>query len=263
MLPVAAAFARASFQQQLAYRVANWAGLFTNAAFLLFRCGVFVACYRNRTSIGDYSVLDATSFVTVTQAILMVAPVWGAVGLASDVRTGQIAVDLLRPVDLFAVTMARRLGISAYFVFARTIPLLAIGAGLGLLAPPSPLGALAFLVSVALGAWIGVAVLFLVEASSFWLESERGVRMIVVGLSTLPSGLLLPVDWYPGWVQTLFRATPFAYTLDLPAAIWLGQTTGHALAVALAVQVGWALAMTGLCRFALARGARRLQAVGG
>lgn len=263
MLAVAAAFARASFQQQLAYRVANWAGLFTNAAFLLFRCGVFTACYRNRSEIGGLSVLEATSFVTVTQAILMVAPVWGAVGLANDIRTGQIAVDLLRPIDLFTVTMARRLGISAYFAFARTVPLLALGAAAGLLGPPSPIGALAFLISVALGAWIGVAVLFLIETSSFWLESERGVRMIVLGLSTLPSGLLLPVGWYPEWLQTVFRATPFAYTLNLPAEIWLGQAAGRGLFGALAVQLAWALAMTVLCRTALARGARRLQAVGG
>ena len=101
MLSVAAAFARASFQQQLAYRVANWAGLFTNSAFLLFRASAFRACYAHRASIGGLDLADATTFVAVTQAILMVAPQWGAIGVAADVRSGQIAVDLLRPMDLF------------------------------------------------------------------------------------------------------------------------------------------------------------------
>lgn len=263
MFPVAAAFARASFQQQLAYRVANWAGLFTNSAFLLFRASVFQACYQHQTSIGGLDLLDATTFVTVTQAALMVAPQWGAVGLAADIRTGQIAVDLLRPIDLFTVTMARRLGVSAYFAVARMVPILAIGWVAGLLALPSVSAFLAFLASLALGAWIGNTVLFLIETSAFWLEAERGVRMIVLGLSVLPSGLLLPVVWYPEQVQTVFRATPFAYTLNLPAEIWLGRTGGAGLAGAFAVQLAWAVGMTVACRWALLRGARRLQAVGG
>lgn len=263
-LPVAAAFARAAFQQQLAYRVANWAGLFTNTAFLLLKAGVYTACYAERASIGGLDLRAATTFATVTQAALMVAPQWGAVGLAADVYTGQVAVDLLRPVDLFTVTMARRMAVSAYYAFARLVPVLAFGALAGLLAPPASLAAgLGFLASLAVGAWIGNAILFCIEASSFWLESEKGVRMFVLGLSVLPSGLLLPVAWFPPGAQGLLRATPFAYTINLPVEIWLGRAHGAGLAWALAVQLGWALALTVLAKVALARGARRLQIVGG
>lgn len=263
MLGTAGAFFRAALQQQLAYGVANGAGLFTNAAFLFFRAYAIEALYTHRAEIGGMDVAQAVGFVTLTQAILMVVPQWGAVGVAAEVYSGQIAVSLLRPVDFFGAYLARRFGISAYYVGMRMLPLLAVGAAAGLLPAPRPLGLLAFAASLGLGAWIANTLLFLVELSSFWLESERGVRHLVLSAMVLPSGLLLPIAFFPPAVQTLFRATPFPYSLALPAELWLGQVGRAEAATALGVQLGWAIALTVLARWGFARATRRLVLVGG
>ena len=217
-----AAFFRAALQQQLTYRVANWAGLFTNTFFLFFRAYVLMAMYTHRDAIGGMDVHEAVAYASITQAILMVVPQWGAVGVGAQVHSGQIAVELLRPVDFFGMYMARRLGVSAYYVGMRMLPVLAIGAAAGLLVAPDPVAALGFACSLVLGAWIANTLLFLVELSSFWLESERGVRYLVLGASILPSGLVLPLPFFPEPLQTLFRLTPFPYTMSLPAELWLG-----------------------------------------
>src|SRR5437762_9394492 len=60
----------------------------------------------SRSRVGGMSVADAVGYACVTQAILMVAPQWGPVGVAANVRSGQIAVDLLRPVDLVQIGRA-------------------------------------------------------------------------------------------------------------------------------------------------------------
>lgn len=262
MLGTYAAFGRAAFQQQLAYRVANWAGLFTNVFFLFFRAYLVEACYTADQAIGGLTVLQSVTYVTVTQAILMVVPMWGTVGLSAQVYTGQIAISMLRPVDFFGMKMAERLGVSAYYLLVRMSPLLAIGLAAGVLALPASVPLLAgFVASMLLGAWIAVAILFLIEVSSFWLESDKGVRYLVHGASMLPSGLILPVAWFPDAIQQVFRATPFAYTLNLPAEIWLGVHSS--LTTALLVQLGWAVALTVACKIAFDRGTARLQVVGG
>lgn len=58
----ALAFGRAAFQQHLTYRIANLAGIFTNASFLVMRAYVFEACYVARDSIGGLSVAQAVTF---------------------------------------------------------------------------------------------------------------------------------------------------------------------------------------------------------
>ncbi len=259
-----AAFARASFQQQLAYRVANWAGLFTNGFFLFFRAYMLVACYAERTDIGGLSVSDALTYCVVTQAILMVAPQWGTVGVSDSVRTGQVAVDLLRPVDYVGMVVARRLGVSGYYALVRMGPLLALGAVCGLLTAPVSVGsAVAFAVSLVMSACISCCVLFLIEVTSFWLEADKGVRLVVLGASLLPSGLILPLAYFPEPVQWLCRLTPFPYTLYLPAEIWMGQVQGLELVASLGAQLAWAVGLVVACRWAFARGTRRLLVLGG
>jgi len=259
-MAAALAFARAAFQQHLTYRVANFAGIFTNAFFLVMRAYVFEACYVARDTIGGLSVTQAVTFASVTQCVLMVAPQWGAIGVGANVRSGQIAVDLLRPVDFVTAVLSGRLGVSAYYAVVRMLPMLALAAALGILEAPTPGGLLAFLVTLALGALLANAILLLVEVSSFWIESERGVRYVVMGLALLPSGLLLPVAWFPEPLRTLFRLTPFPYTMNLPAEAWLGTAD---LWTGITVQLAWLVALLAACRLAVRAGTRRLQVHGG
>lgn len=242
--------------------MANWAGLFTNAFFLFFRAYVLGACTASGP-IGGYGQAEAISYAAVSQALLMVVPQWGVVGVASNVRTGQVAIDLLRPIDFFGLFLARRLGVSAYYLLVRMVPLLVVAWVGAVLLPPAWWLLPALVVSVLLGAIIANSLLFLIEISSFWLENETGVRYAVLGLASLLGGLVLPLAFFPPWVQQLSRWLPFEYTLYLPVQIWLGKHAGAELAWTLLAQAAWAVGMVGLCKLALWRGAARLRVAGG
>ncbi|MEZ4653667.1 MAG: ABC-2 family transporter protein [Candidatus Eisenbacteria bacterium] len=254
----------AAIRLQLVYRVANWSGLFTNSFFLFFRAYGLRACFAGRSTVGDLDITGVVTYVTVSQALLMVIPQWGRVEVAESVRTGQIGVDLCRPVDFYATYLAKRLGISAYYVAFRFLPLMAVGLVAGLLAPPADWTLLpVFAVTVALGAWVANSLLFLVEVSAFWLGSERGVRYLVLGGGNLLSGLILPLSFMPDSVQALSRGLPFEYTLYLPVRVYLGDFGGWSLPSALGMQLFWAVALALSCRLALAAGVRKLVVQGG
>lgn len=258
------AFARAALARQWTYGTANWAGLFTNSFFLFFRAYALQACYAARSTIGGLDVDDTLTYVTVSQALVMVCPQWGTVELAPAVKTGQVAIQLLRPVDLFGSLLARRLALSVYFVFARMLPVLGVGWAFDLLSPPDPTLLPAFVVSVALAAVIGTSLLVLVEVSAFWLESERGVRYLMLGAATLPSGLVLPVDFFDeGWLQPLFTALPFSHSLYTPTRLWIGGLAPAEAGGLLGLQLFWALGLAWLARRLIAAGSARLQVLGG
>jgi ABC-2 type transport system permease protein len=202
---------------------------------------------------------QATAYAALTQARLMVAPQWGQTGLGADVRSGQIAVALLRPVDPYVIFLAQRLGVSLYYVFARMLPILLVSLLAGMLLPPSPAGLLLWALSLALGAVVAIQLQILVECSSFWLHSDQGVRAAVTGLGAAASGLLLPLSWYPGVLQALSRALPFSCTMAVPTELWLGTAGPETLLLPLA----WVLLLGLLGRGVMALGLRRLVVNGG
>ncbi|MEN0061545.1 MAG: ABC-2 family transporter protein [Myxococcota bacterium] len=257
------AFARAAFARQWTYGTANWAGLFTNSFFLFFRAYALEACFDARNEIGGLDAQAVVTYVTVSQSLVMVCPQWGALGLAAAVKSGQVAIQLLRPVDLYGSVLARRLALSAYYVGARMLPVLCIGGMAGLLSWPDPTWLPAFVISVVLGAIIGTSILVLAEASAFWFESERGVRYLILGAAVLPSGLLVPVDFFGPWLEVVATVLPFAHSLYTPTRIWMGGLTGAEVGGLLALQGGWAVALVWLARRVLAAGASRLQVLGG
>lgn len=264
LLDACAAVFATAIRRQLAYRVANWSGLFTNAFFLFFRAYALRACYAERASIGGLSATDIVTYVTVSQALLMVIPQWGRVEVADSVRSGQIAVDLCRPMDYFAGFLSKRLGVSAYYILFRFLPLMAVGWAAGLLSPPSAWETLpAFLATVVMGAWIANSLLFLVDVSAFWLGSERGLRYLFLGAGNLFSGLILPLSFLPEEMQKVSLALPFEYTLYLPVEVYLGSLSGDALASAMTIQLAWVVGLTILCRAILSAGVRKLVIHGG
>lgn len=262
-LNVLLAHATASVKQQLAYRFANWAGLFTNTFFLFFRAYALRACYEGRTEIGGLTASGIVAYVTVTQALLMVIPQWSRFGLAANIRSGQIATDLTRPIGLLEALLAVRAGVTLYYFVVRFLPLMVLGAVAGFVSwPNGVMSATGFMISVVLGAWLANLILILLEASAFWFGTERGLRYLVLGLSGLFSGLILPISFLPDSVQAISRWLPFEYTLYWPTRVYLGLPS-DALLSGLLTQALWVVLLTGLTQATLALGTRRLVVQGG
>lgn len=260
-LPAYLAAASTSMKRLFAYRVANWAGLFTNTWFLLFRVFALAAFYAGRTdAVAELTVHEGVAYMALTQALLMVIPQWGKFGLGESVRTGQIAIDLLRPIDYYGLHMSQRMGEAAYYVFLRAVPIAILSGAVGFLVPPAgALPLLGFLASVALGSWIAHSLFFIAEATSFWLETDTGPRHLLMAGQALFGGLILPLTFFPPGMRAVSDWLPFSCTLYAPVAIFLGKES----LVLVARQLGWAVLLAAVARAVLAGGARRVVAHGG
>jgi ABC-2 type transport system permease protein len=260
-----AALTGAGFRRYTAYRAAMIGGAFTNAVFGLLRASVLVATLRSRGGpVGGYDQSTAVTFAWVTQALIAVVEMFTWNEIAQRVRTGDIAVDLSRPIDPQLAWAAADLGRAAAVVLPRAAPILLVGAvttGLALptAAAPYLLGA----VSVTLATLLSFACRWAVNLVAFWIVEIRGVLGFYVSVSTTLSGLVLPVTWFPPWLTALARATPFPAMVQVPADVLIGRVTGAAALQALGVQALWLIAALALGRLVLARGRRRLVVQGG
>ena len=211
-----------------------------------------------------YGTAQTVTYAWLSQALIAPIQVFQWPELALRVRSGEIAVDLTRPVDLQLSWLAMDLGRAAYSILPRGLPPLLIGAVItGLALPRAVLPYLLGAVSVLLAVVISFACRFLVSLAAFWVVEVRGVIGSYVTISNLLCGLMLPVSWFPGWLRTLAAGTPFPSMLQAPVDVITGRTGTVQSLETLAVQAFWAAGVLLAGRWALRRGQRRLVVQGG
>ena len=129
--------------------------------------------------------------------------------------------------------------------------------------PGDPLVWAAFLLSLLLAVVTSFAFRFLFNLAAFWLLDYRGVGVLAMVASTFFSGQIMPLAFFPDWLEVLAWALPFASMVQAPIEVWLGHAKGAELAGLLALQAFWAAALLLLGRVVLAAGLRKLVIQGG
>lgn len=261
------AVATRTFRRYSTYRSATLAGIFTNSVFGVIYSYAYLALWAERPDAGGYDSVDAVTFVWLGQALVMTVALWGGGttdDLAERIRTGDVAVDLYRPVGLVGWYLAGDLGRAAYHLLTRGLAPTLVGLVLFDIAlPASPLAALAFAASLPLAVTVSFGVRFLISCTAFWLLDASGPRVLGGALAIFFSGMMLPLVLFPGWLGTLARALPWSAFVQVPNDIWLGQYAGWSLAGALGFQALWAGVLLACCSLVLRAATRKVVVQGG
>ena len=261
------AIATRAFRRYATYRAATLAGIFTNSVFGIIYSYAYLALWDANPTAGGYDAQDAVTYVWLGQALLMTIALWGGGttdDLADRIRSGDVAIDLYRPVGLLGWYLAGDLGRATYHLLTRGLAPTLIGALLfDIRMPTGPVAALAFLASLPLAVTVSFALRFLVASTAFWLLDASGARVLSGALAMFFSGMVLPLVLFPGWLGTLARTLPWSAMVQVPNDIWLGQYPGADLALALGFQLAWALALLGCCALVMRAATRKVVLQGG
>jgi ABC-2 type transport system permease protein len=214
-----------------------------------------------RQTVAGFSVAQMIWYLTLTESILISRPRVSR-EIDQDVRSGDVAYQLIRPYDYVLFRLAAYLGERAL----RFGSCLAIGTVLALLyVGPIELSPTALL-AAGLVVLIGTVVDFLgavaIGLCAFWVEDTQPLQLLYDRAIMLLGGLLLPLELFPDWIAPILAALPFQLILYAPARI---AVTGDLSNLApILVQLGVTLALTlALARGVFALATRRLHANGG
>src|SRR6476620_6769989 len=261
------AVATRAFRRYATYRAATLAGVFTNSVFGVIYSFAYIALWQANPTAGGYDQQDAVTYVWLGQALLMAIALWGGGStddLAERVRTGDVAIDLYRPVGLVGWYLASDLGRAAYHLLTRGLGPTVIGyVVFDIALPSSPLTALAFAVSLVLAVVVSFAIRFRVASTAFWLLDQSSVKVMSGAFAIFFSGMMLPLVLFPGWLGTLAQALPWSAIIQVPNDVWLGQYDGWALLGALGFQALWVVLLLGLCEAVLRAATRKVVVQGG
>jgi ABC-2 type transport system permease protein len=260
-----AELARGEFRRYSSYRLAILAGVLTNSVFGFIRVSILSAAIATAGgSLAAYTAREASTYVWLGQALLApVALIWWS-EVADRVRTGEIAVDLSRPVDLQFSWWLRDLGRAAFVFPTRGMPPLLVGAfTVGLALPGSwtalPLG----LLSVTIGISISFMLRFLLNLIAFWTVDIRGFVGLYFVLVGPLCGLFVPVHMFPEPWRGVINALPFPWMFQAPIDVLSGRVLDLAAIKVIMIQGVWLAALLILCRIVLWRATQRLVVQGG
>jgi ABC-2 type transport system permease protein len=261
------------FRMLLQYRAAALAGLWTQLVFGMVLIMIYEGFYRSSTAdVQPMAFPQVASYVWLGQALLAMLP-WNIDReLHAMVRSGAVAYELCRPVDLYGLWYARAVAHRTAPTVLRAVPMVVfatvvlplVGLDEWRLEPPVSLAAGAgFALALGCALALACAISTLVNITMLWTIQNDGVLIIVTSVVSLLSGLLVPLPLLPDWAQPVVRWLPFAGVLDLPYRIYNGHIAPDGLPLVLARQLGWTLALVALGRWWLGRGMRRLVVQGG
>jgi ABC-2 type transport system permease protein len=200
-------------------------------------------------------------YLAITEWVVLSLPLIH-LQIEADVRTGDIAYRLPRPISYLGFRLSESLG-----DLALRLGVLAI-AGVGLAwtmagGPPEdprglwlalPLGLLASFVGLCFHAAIGLC--------AIWLQDSTPVYWVWQKLAFVLGGLFVPLEVYPDWLRDLAFWTPFSAMMHGPGRMAFGWQPELAGLMA-AKLLGWGALAVLLLAFVYRRSLRALDVNGG
>ena len=252
------------FVALLQYRAAAIAGLFCQTFFGLVMVMIYAAFYRSTTHVQPLSLAQVVTYIWLGQAFYQLQP-WGVDSeLAATIRNGNIAYEMLRPLDLLTYLYVRCIALRTAPTLLRAVPMAVIAfIALGMQPPPSLASGLAFLLALIGAVLLASALTLIMTMSLLWTLSGEGVIYLVGTAAMFFSGMILPLPLFPDWAQGILSLLPFRGVVDAPFRLYLGQLPPGAVLGVVAHQLVWITVLVLFGRWLLTRGCRRLVVQGG
>jgi ABC-2 type transport system permease protein len=213
-----------------------------------------------QTELNGLTLRDTLWYLMLAETIELSRPRLGN-SISEAVKDGSIAYFLNKPYDFVLYHFSASMGET---VFRAVINAL-LGGSLvwWLVGPPPPVWGWPLVLIAIVGSWtINFCIATLIGLSAFLVEDISAFQWIYQKLAFIFGGLLIPLDFYPAWLQTIARALPFASMTFAPARLFVDPSLASFTDV-LGAQLAWILALGLALNFSYRRGLTYLTINGG
>ena len=249
---------------EVQYRGAVLGGIICQMFFGLILIAVYRALYAGKPQPMPFSHI--ASYVWLQQAFFRML-VASDPDLTDKIRTGGIAYDLCRPLNLYGFYYARITAQKITGSFLRAVPMLVFAfllpEGWGLSLPASPAGLFLALAGLLLGLLCVAALENITMGFTMRTLDSRGMQAMLNLLMMTFSGNILPLTLFPDSWQRVITLLPYAQLLDTPIRLYTGEAAPPEAPRMLLIQLCWVLVLTALGILFWQRNQRRIEIQGG
>ena len=228
----------------LQYRSAAWAGIATQFFFGFVYIMVYIAFYESGGKNIPMTLSQTITYLWLNQALLaLVNQFTRDQELFKLVIEGTLSYELARPKNLYFMWYFKVLGEKLASVTLRFFPLILVTSllpepfGLGL--PVSFASFIVFLLSLTIGSLLVTTLTVLYPIITLATMSEKGIVNLMITAADILSGIVVPIPFFPIFLQKISKLLPFQYISDLPFRIYVGNISINSCIPAIIIQLTW------------------------
>jgi ABC-2 type transport system permease protein len=257
-------FAKCSFARGTGYRVNVLLRVVGGVIAVLIQ----VAIWRSLLGAGvtaGVSLPDMVTYAILSACLGTLMLNWTVLRRVDErLRTGDISVDLVKPVSFPLYLAADSLGVAAFQAVFALVPTLTLAAlAFGLQPPSSTVSLIAFIVSLPVAAAMSFAIGYLTALLAFWALTTMYFEWTIGAFARVFGGSFLPLWFFPPWLSAVATWLPFRYLYYVPLAIYLGRIPVAELGMTFLGGLGWLIVLFGFAWWLWDRSMRRLTVQGG
>ena len=259
------AVAVATYKEWAAYRSHALVSLFVGPVYFLVQVFIWKAVYASRGSINGLSLEQMLTYFGIAALINYLIMDFADWNLQMLIQTGKFLTFMLRPVSHLYFALSQKVGhrvlgftlefIPVYLIFLFIFKIRIV--------PVEPFWGLC---SMLLGFLMMFLVNYSIGISAFWLTRTAGIRRMFLLLRDICSGVLLPLTFFPGFLQKALFFLPFQYIAYVPIRVCIGsyQLGGLTMSIPqiVGIQAVAVLAMLGFTLIFFRMGIQKFTGVG-
>lgn len=256
--------ARATYMIGIVYRFGFLFTILGNIVYLGVAYYLWKSIYTYSDTIRGLTFNETFLYVGLGSAIFILLKTYADWYIHYEIREGNIATYLTKPIDYQIYNLFANLGSLLINLTAITLPTavvmififqVKVTPGVGLLLFPISL-LFAFLISFSIDYFIGLL--------AFYTESIWGVSITKEIIVTVLSGALIPLQFFPDAIQRVLYWLPFQAIYHTPLMMITRPDQGMQVFVPmLLVQMAWALILFVLARLFYNQAIKVLRIAGG
>jgi len=232
------------FINVLQYRIAAWAGVSTQFAWGFLNILLFHAFYKENPANFPMTFQQFATYTWLQQALLALFAAWRwDNSIFDDIISGNIAYELVRPVDLYNMWLVKNMATRVAGVILRCLPIFVVTFFLpkpfGLILPPDIFTFGLFLISMISAFALANLYCMFYYIFAFYTINTSGLRMFGTALSDLFAGLVIPLPFFPEPILKILNFLPFASMQNIPLFIYSGYISKEEAVYKIALQVFW------------------------
>ncbi|WP_168735894.1 ABC transporter permease [Cohnella fermenti] len=210
-----------------------------------------IFAYNGTSEIKGYSLSQMVWYYVVTMFVYVF--IWNFTDrrISNYILSGELGTLLLRPISIYRYELANAVALRIAGILFEFVPGMLIYPWIY---PPD------FLTPLSLLRFIGVAIMafllffllnYLIGMTAFVTQNNSGLNRVVSAAISLLGGVMIPLDFFPGWLRSVCDSLPFKYIFYEPIQFFLARGDAATLEGWLRVvgmQAVWALALYALGR---------------
>jgi len=224
----------------LAYKFNVYGNVIMQTIIMIASAFFWKALFSNSEIMNGVTVDTMLTYTVVSSLVSVLLSTNVEWRITMSVRKGTIAVDMMRPVNVFKVFFAENLGYVTALFFQNFLPILLIGSLIiKFPVPASVEDGLLFCVSMVMAFYINWYISVIFGMWAFKVIEMSALIQVKKHLIRLLSGSMIPLWFFPPWLQRILECLPFAYIYQMPISIFVGKYTRESLEKGLLIQFIW------------------------